>query len=236
MVSVVLPVFNERDNLVPLLNEISGVMEPSEYEVIAVDDGSTDGSLQELKRLEAQYCFLRIVTLETHAGQSAAFEAGFQMATGDLIVTMDADGQNSPGDVRSMVDMLRRDPDLEAVVGFRCRRTDSRWKRVQSAVANSVRNWLTRDNVRDTGCSLKVMRRETLEAIPRFNGMHRFYPTLIRLQGGRVVEVPVVHRRRMSGKSKYGMWDRLFVGLYDALGVRWLSRRALRYRIRKEVR
>ncbi len=235
MVSVVLPVFNERDSLAPLLSELSGVMEPGEYEVVAVDDGSTDGSLQELKRLETQYCFLRIVTLETHAGQSAAFAAGFQMASGDLMVTMDADGQNSPCDIPGMVDMLRRDPNLAAVVGFRSRRTDSRWKRVQSAVANSVRNWLTRDNVRDTGCSLKAMRRDILKTIPRFNGMHRFYPTLIRLQGGRVLEVPVVHRPRISGKTKYGMWDRLFVGLYDAMGVRWLSRRALRYRIRKEV-
>ena len=235
MISVVLPVYNERDNLEPLLAEIETTLHSMELEVIAVDDRSTDGSLEELRRLRMDHKSLRVVTLERHAGQSAAFAAGVELARGDLVVLMDADGQNDPADVPALVDVLEKDPDCAAVAGYRVSRADSRWKRIQSRVANNVRNWLTGDRVRDTGCSLKVARTAALRDLVCFDGMHRFFPTLIRQAGGKVVEAPVSHRPRLTGKSKYGMWNRGMVALRDALGVRWLRRRALEYKSREEM-
>jgi glycosyltransferase involved in cell wall biosynthesis len=235
MISVVLPVYNERDNLEPLLAEVETTLHSMELEVIAVDDRSTDGSLEELRRLRMDHKTLRVVTLERHAGQSAAFAAGVELARGDLVVLMDADGQNDPADVPALLDVLEKDPDCAAVAGYRVSRADSRWKRIQSRVANNVRNWLTGDRVRDTGCSLKVVRTATLRDLVCFDGMHRFFPTLIRQAGGKVVEAPVSHRPRLTGKSKYGMWNRGMVALRDALGVRWLRRRALEYKSREEM-
>ncbi len=234
MVSVVLPVYNERENLAPLLEEIAVALRDVSHEVVAIDDGSTDGSLDELRRLKSQHRMLRIVAFEQNAGQSAAFAAGFAAARGDVIVTMDADGQNDPSDVPPLLEALERDASLTAVVGYRARRTDSRWKIVQSRVANAARNWITGDAVRDTGCSLKAMRRAPVQRLLRFNGMHRFLPTLIRMEGGAVREVPVSHRPRRHGQSKYGMWNRAVRALRDALGVRWLRRRGLEYSIREE--
>ena len=152
-------------------------------------------------------------------------------ARGDIIVTMDADGQNDPADLPALLREVEVQPDLTAAVGYRIGRTDTRWKLLQSRIANAVRNRLTGDTVRDTGCSLKVMRRSAVMHLPRFNGMHRFLPTLIRTRGGTVVEVPVTHRPRRYGTSKYGMWNRVFRGVRDALGVRWLRRRDLLYAI-----
>ena len=230
MISVVFPVYNERDNLEPLLAEVEATLNSMELEVIAVDDLSTDGSLQELRRLRVDHEALRVVALERHAGQSAAFAAGLELARGDPVVLMDADGQNDPADVPALLEILGSDPDCAAVAGYRVARADSRWKRFQSRVANNVRNVLTGDRVRDTGCSLKVIRREALDGLVWFDGMHRFFPTLIRQAGGKVIEAPVSHRPRLAGKSKYGMWNRGIVALRDALGVRWLLRRALEYR------
>ena len=230
MISVVFPVYNERENLEPLLAEVEATLNSVEMEVIAVDDFSTDGSLQELRRLRVDHEALRVVALERHAGQSAAFAAGLELARGDPVVLMDADGQNDPADVPALLEMLGSDPDCAAVAGYRVTRADSRWKRFQSGVANNVRNVLTGDRVRDTGCSLKVIRREALDGLVWFDGMHRFFPTLIRQAGGKVIEAPVSHRPRLAGKSKYGMWNRGIVALRDALGVRWLLRRGLEYR------
>ena len=235
MISVVFPVYNERDNLAPLLAEVEATLDSIELEVIAVDDRSTDGSLQELRRLRVDHESLRVVSLERHAGQSAAFAAGVELARGDPVVLMDADGQNDPADVPALLDILANDPDCAAVAGYRVARADSSWKRVQSRVANNVRNWLTGDRVRDTGCSLKVVRRAALRGVVSFDGMHRFFPTLIRRAGGKVVEAPVSHRPRLKGKSKYGMWNRGMVALRDALGVRWLRRRALEYTSMEEI-
>lgn len=233
MVSVVLPVYNEETNVAPLVSELMAALGNTEFEIVAVDDGSTDGSLPELKRLQADHP-VRLIVMDRHAGQSAAFQAGFDAARGDVVVTMDADGQNDPADIPQLVAHLAADPRCAAVVGYRVRRADSGWKRVQSAIANAVRNWLTGDRIRDTGCSLKAMRREVVTTLPQFNGMHRFYPTLIRRQGGVVIEMPVSHRPRRSGKSKYGMANRVLVALRDAFGVRWLRRRSLRYRAIEE--
>lgn len=229
MLSVVLPIYNERENLAPLLAEVAAALGRQAYEVVAVDDSSTDGSLDELRRLRARHPALRIVRLDRRAGQSAALSAAFEAVRGDVIVTMDADGQNDPADVPRLVTVLAGDPSLAAVTGYRVRRADSGWKRLQSRVANVVRNRLTGDAVRDTGCGLRAMRRQAVGRLPRFDGMHRFLPTLIRLAGGTVQELPVAHRARRYGRSKYGMWNRAMRGLRDALGVRWLRRRELRY-------
>jgi glycosyltransferase involved in cell wall biosynthesis len=231
----VLPVYNERENLAPLLDEIATALREIPFEIVAVDDGSTDGSLEALERLVVRHPALRIVAFERNSGQSAAFSAGFDTARGDVVVTMDADGQNDPRDAITLLRALEAHASAAAVVGYRERREDSTWKLLQSRVANRARNWITGDTVRDTGCSLKVMRRDALALVPRFNGMHRFLPTLIRARGGTVLELPVSHRARRYGESKYGMWNRAARGLRDALGVRWYRRRALEYAVRKDL-
>lgn len=235
MLSVVLPVFTERDNLAPLLEELRAALGNRPHEIIAVDDASTDGSLDELSRLRGHWPTLRVIALRHRSGQSAALAAGWAAARGELVAMLDADGQNDPADLPALVSRLEADPDLAAAVGYRVRRRDSGWRRAQSRIANAVRNWITGDRVRDTGCSLKVARREVLEALPRFDGMHRFLPSLIRLQGGAVAELPVSHRPRRFGRSKYTARNRALVALRDALGVRWLRRRALRYAVRAEL-
>jgi dolichol-phosphate mannosyltransferase len=209
LVSVVLPIHNERENLAPLLAEIRRALKGIAHEIVAVDDGSTDDSLGELERLAGAGPGVRIVRLERRAGQSAAFAAGCDAARGEIIVTMDADGQHDPADVPRMLALLESSEAVSAVAGFRSPRVDSWWKRLQSSIANTLRDGLT-----------------------RFDGMHRFLPTLIRLNGGTVVQVPVAHRPRRHGQSKYGLLDRALRGLVDALGVRWLKRRALHYRVR----
>lgn len=236
MLSVVMPVFNERDNLAPLLDELGAALGGRRHEIIAVDDGSTDGSLDELARLRRGRPALRVIALRQRSGQSAALAAGWAAACGDVVVMLDADGQNDPADIPALLGQLEADPRLAAATGYRVGRRDSAWKRAQSHLANTVRNWITRDRVRDTGCSLKAARRDVLAALPRFDGMHRFLPTLIRLQGGRLAEVPVSHRPRRFGHSKYTARNRALVALRDALGVRWLRRRALQYAVREELR
>ncbi len=233
--SVVLPVFNERDNLAPLLGELRAALGTRRYEIIAVDDGSTDGSFDQLSRLRRTEPALRVIALDQRSGQSAALAAGWDVARGEVVVMLDADGQNDPADIPALLDRLDAEPRLAAAAGYRVRRHDSRWKRTQSRIANAVRNWLTRDRVKDTGCALKAVRCRVLRSLPRFDGMHRFLPTLIRLQGGEVAELPVSHRARRSGESKYTARNRLLPALRDALGVRWLRRRALRYAVRQEI-
>lgn len=235
VLSVVLPVFNERDNLAPLLDELGAALGNRRYEIIAVDDGSTDGSLDQLSRQRRDRPALRVIALQQRSGQSAALAAGWAAARGDVVVMLDADGQNDPADIPALLDCLQADPRLAAAAGYRVGRQDSPWKRAQSRIANAVRNWITRDRVRDTGCSLKAARRDVLRSLPRFDGMHRFLPTLIRLQGGAVVEVPVSHRPRRSGTSKYTARNRALAALRDALGVRWLRRRALTYAVQEEL-
>lgn len=238
-VSIVIPVYDERDNLEPLVAEIAAAMAGGgrggrRYEVVAVDDGSTDGSLDALKALKRTHPELHIVSFAANAGQTAAFAAGFRAARGAVIVTMDADGQNDPADVPALLEALERS-DASAVAGYRVRRHDSAWKRVQSRIANGVRNRLNHETIRDTGCSLKAFRAAALRELPLFTGMHRFLPTLVRMRGGTVTEVAVRHRPRRSGRTKYGMWNRVFRSLADAFAVRWMQRRQLRYRVSEEI-
>jgi len=235
-VALVIPVYNERDNLPLLIDEIARAVggEGRSYEIVAVDDGSTDGSLEVLEGLRRDHPELRIVAFAEHAGQTAALAAGFRAARGRAIVTLDADLQNDPADVPALLAELERSR-AAAVVGYRVNRHDSAWKRLQSRIANGVRNRLNHETIRDTGCSLKAFRADAVRALPLFDGMHRFLPTLIRMEGGTVVELPVRHRPRRFGRTKYGMWNRVFRSFADALAVRWMQRRALRYRIREEV-
>ncbi len=228
------PAYNERDNLAPLLAEIAAALSGRRYEVIVVDDGSTDGTLEALKTLRRQYPELRILAFERNAGQTAAFAAGFRAAAAPIVVTLDADLQNDPADIPRLVETLQHSG-VTAVAGYRANRRDTSWKRLQSRIANGVRNRLNGEVIRDTGCSLKAFRTDAVRDLPLFSGMHRFLPTLIKMQGGSVSEVPVGHRPRQHGVTKYGMWNRVWRSLVDAFAVRWMQRRALRYRVREEV-
>ena len=233
-VSLVIPVYNERENLAPLVDEIAAALAGRRYEIVTVDDGSTDGSLDMLRALKRAHPPLHIVAFATNAGQTAAFAAGFRAARGSVIVTLDADGQNDPADIPALLDELARS-DAAAVAGYRAARQDTAWKRLQSRIANGVRNRLNHETIRDTGCSLKAFRADAVRDLPLFTGMHRFLPTLVKMRGGAVAEVPVRHRPRRFGTTKYGMWNRVFRSLADALAVRWMQRRALRYRVTEDI-
>jgi dolichol-phosphate mannosyltransferase len=229
--STVVPVFNERDNLEPLVAAVMPVMEGvgGSFELLLVDDGSTDGSSELLDRIAAREPRVRVLHFERNCGQSAAFDAGFRYAAGRVIVTLDADLQSDPADIPRLLPLLSG---ADAVVGIRQRRRDTAWKRFSSRLANAVRNRLTGEDVEDTGCPLKVFRAEAIKAVHMFRGAHRFLPTLLRMEGFRVVQVPVSHKARRAGASKYGTWDRAFSGLHDTLGVRWLQDRHLDWRLR----
>jgi len=226
-ISVVLPVHNERGNLAPLAAELVAALGDRAVEFIAVDDGSTDGSSDELRRLAAADPRWRVLRARRRRGQSAALAAGWTAARAPTIVTLDADGQNDPADLPRLLAALESDPALGAVVGVRRERRDGAWKRVQAGVANRARDAITGHRVTDTGCGLKAIRRDLLLRLPRFDGMHRFLPTLLARDGALVRELPVAHRARRYGRTKYGMWNRAWRGLRDALGVRWLIRRRL---------
>jgi len=232
--SLVIPVYNERDSLPVLVGEIAAALAGRRFEIVAVDDGSVDGSLDVLKRLKLEYPELHVVALVAHAGQTAAFAAGFRAARGPVIVTLDADLQNDPADVPALVARLEISG-MTAIVGYRLNRRDTGWKRLQGRIANAVRNRINRETIRDTGCSLKAFRADAVRALPLYDGMHRFFPTLIKLYGGTVGEVPVQHRPRRFGRTKYGMWNRVLRSLADALAVRWMQRRVLRYDVREEL-
>jgi dolichol-phosphate mannosyltransferase len=226
-IAIVLPVHNERDSLGPLAAELAAVVGDRAVEFVAVDDGSTDGSREELARIAAADHRWRVLRLARRSGQSAALAAGWSAARAATIVTLDADGQNDPADLPRLLAALDEDGGLGAVVGVRVGRQDDAWKRLQAVIANRLRDAITGHRVADTGCGLKVMRRDLLLRLPRFDGMHRFLPTLIVREGARVLELPVAHRPRRHGRTKYGMWNRAWRGLRDALGVRWLLTRRL---------
>lgn len=232
--SLVVPVFNEQDNLTDLFAQISAAMARTgrPWEVLFIDDGSDDTSLAVIKDLAARNPEVRYLSFAANAGQSAAFAAGFDAARGDLVITLDADLQNDPADIPAMLD--RQAEGFDLVIGWRAKRKDSWVKRICSRIANAVRARLTRDGVQDTGCSLKIMRADMARRVPRFKGMHRFLPALLRIQGARVAEVKVNHRPRTRGVSKYGTWDRLKAGIHDLVGVRWLIARSFRAEIKDQ--
>jgi dolichol-phosphate mannosyltransferase len=228
--SLVIPLFNEAENLPVLAGEIRSALEPlgDSWESLFVDDGSTDGSLDVLRRLAAADRTIRILRHRQNAGQSAALIAGFRAARGAIVVTLDADLQNDPADIPALLARLGRSAevsDCDAVSGVRRNRQDTWVRRVSSRVANGVRNWATDEQVSDVGCSLKAYRREVLEGLPMFSGMHRFLPTLVRWNGARLAEIPVHHRPRLHGTAKYGIGNRLFRALADLMAVRWMRTR-----------
>jgi glycosyltransferase involved in cell wall biosynthesis len=234
-ISVVVPIKDERDNLVSLTDQLMKALHAREeshhapFEIIYVDDGSTDGSSQLLDRLAAEHASVIVLHFDRNYGQSSAFDAGFKRSTGALVVTMDGDLQNDPADIGTLLAYTEK---YDLVCGWRTERHDSLTRKISSRVANAVRSAVTGDHVHDTGCSLKVFRREVVDRLQLFVGMHRFFPALALMHGFTVTEVPVRHHPRMHGLSKYGVGNRLFKGLYDLLAVRWMQDRVLKYRFR----
>jgi len=217
--SIVIPFHNESACAHAVITEVLSTCTHCD-EIIAVDDGSTDGT----DRILAQIHGVTVLRLPRNLGQSAAIYAGLQAASGDAIATLDGDGQNDPADLARMTSLLA---DADLVIGYRAHRHDSWSKRIGSRIANRIRHALLHDHVRDSGCGIKVLRREVRQAFIPFNGLHRFMPALARKAGFRVIETPVNHRPRRSGTSKYTNWERALRGVYDLIGVSWYLRRAV---------
>ncbi|HZS65326.1 MAG TPA: glycosyltransferase family 2 protein [Xanthobacteraceae bacterium] len=228
-VSVVVPVRNEAGNIGPLVDEISAALDGRfSYEIVYVNDGSTDGTAAELIGLMASRPYLRQLKHAASCGQSAAVRSGGKAARGAIVVTLDGDGQNDPKFIPALVQLLADSPHLGLVAGQRVGRKASGFKKLQSRIANGVRSAILRDGTRDTGCGLKAIRRDLFLNLPYFDGLHRFLPALVKREGYGVGYVDVVDRPRGHGVSNYGMWDRLWVGILDLAGVWWLIRRRRR--------
>lgn len=226
-VSVVVPLRNEAGNIAPLIAEIAlALAEIQNFEIVCVNDGSIDGTQAELCALMADRPWLRTLAHATSCGQSAAVRTGVVRARGEIVVTLDGDGQNNPAFIPALLKTLAGGtPKLGLVAGQRVGRQASGFKRFQSRVANGVRGMVLRDGTRDTGCGLKAFRRDLFLALPYFDGLHRFLPALVRREGFDIGYVDVVDRPRGAGVSNYGMWDRLWIGILDLVGVWWLVRR-----------
>lgn len=227
-ISVVLPGFNEADNIEAMLAEVDSVLQSLNVpgEIVYVDDGSTDASRAMLEKAAAIYPHLRALYHRTNFGQSAAIHTGIQAARGRLVVTLDSDLQNDPADIPAMIDRMEKEG-ADAVCGVRQKRQDSAMKRFSSRVANAVRGAILSDGITDAGCALRVMKREALHQLPAFRALHRFLPTLMGIHGYKVIEMPINHRPREAGVSKYGVGNRLWVGLFDIIGLCWYRRRFL---------
>ncbi len=227
--SVLVPVKNEQDNIEPLIREISAVLQGKvEFEIVYVNDGSTDETQRVLEGLKQEFPMLRVIRHRAACGQSQAVTSGVRAARHEWVATLDGDGQNDPADIPALLaklDDVNLPQNLELLAGWRARRNDTFLRRLSSKVANGVRSRLLKDNTPDTGCGLKLFARETFLQLPHFDHMHRFLPALVMRGGGAVVSVPVQHRARERGTSKYGVHNRLWVGMVDLLGVAWLQRR-----------
>lgn len=237
LLSVVIAVYDERENLAPLHTALREALEPHpwSWEAIYVDDGSTDGSDSVLRELARSDDRIRVLRLDANHGQTAAWDAGFHAARGELVATLDADLQNDPADLPAMIARLSDgDAPVDVVCGVRARRRDNAWRRLQSRIGNAFRTALTGRTVQDTGCSLRVMRKSLLDRVILYAGMHRFLPTLLAWEGARIAEQEVRHHERVAGRSKYGMRNRALTGLKDLLAVRWLRSRRLHYRVEEE--
>ncbi len=227
-VSVVIPLYNEEGNIAELQQELAVALAGIDHEIILVDDCSSDATLAKIERRPE----VRVIEFAKNTGQSAAMYAGIHAARGDVIVLLDGDRQNDPADIPKLLAGIERGADL--VCGYRANRKDTTFKRLQSRIANAVRSRFTGDGVRDTGCTLKAMRRECREALVPFYGMHRFLPALIKGMGYQLAEVPTQHRPRVSGVSKYGFGNRAWKATCDMFAVKWLLSRQLQIRIRRE--
>lgn len=233
--SVIIPIKDERDNLAPLIASLLKVMDSHEqsrsrpYEILFVDDGSRDGSSDELDRLAREHTCVRVFHFDRNYGKTCALDAGFRQSSGEIIIQIDGDLQQDSEDI---LRLLPYTASHDLVCGWRQQRQDGFVKMLSSRIANPVRNFFTHDGVHDTGCPLKVFRRPVLERIRLFEGLHRFFPALALMHGFTVTEVPVRHYPRIHGVSKYGMGNRLFKSLYDLIAVRWMQNRVLLYRFR----
>jgi dolichol-phosphate mannosyltransferase len=228
-VSIVVPVRNEAGNIAPLIAEIAAALAARRFEIVYVDDGSTDATAAELSREMQQHPWLRQITHKASCGQSAAIRTGVLAARAPIVVTLDGDGQNDPAFIPALIETLEKGaPRVALVAGQRLGRKDTPFKKFQSRIANGVRAAVLRDGTRDTGCGLKAFRREVFLALPYFDGLHRFLPALVRREGCEIGYVDVVDRPRRAGVSNYGMWDRLWIGILDLAGVWWLMRRRRR--------
>ena len=225
-ISVVVPLYNEEENVPLLQAELTRALDGLDYEIVFVDDGSTDRTADRIEPGPR----IQVLRFEKNAGQSAALYAGLKNARGATAVLIDGDLQNDPADIPKLLSEIERGADL--VCGYRAQRKDTLVKRVTSRVANFIRSRFTKDGVRDTGCTLKAMRRECISALVPFKGMHRFIPALVKGAGYRLVEVPVNHRARKFGQSKYGLGNRALRATIDMFGVRWLLSRQLNYKAR----
>ncbi len=236
-ISFVIPVYNEEESLIPLYDAIKKVVNENgyNYEIVFVDDGSYDNSLNIMKSLHENDANVKVVVFQENRGQSAAFDAGFKHATGRYVVTLDADLQNDPADVPKMMEYMDR---FDVVCGFRAKRQDNFIRKISSKIGNFIRNKLTNDNIIDTGCSLKIFKKEYLDKIKMFKGMHRFLPTLLKLEGATIFQIEVSHHPRKFGESKYGLGikKRAFTALLDLFAVRWMIKRHINYKIKEIVK
>jgi glycosyltransferase involved in cell wall biosynthesis len=234
--SVVIPVYDEEENLPPLWEELRGVLDGLglAFEVVFVDDGSRDRSAEIIRGFREADRRVRLVRLKANAGETAATDAGFKAARGTWVVVMDADLQNDPRDIPALLSHLDR---WDAVTGWRVKRGegDGWLRRVSSRVANGVRNRLSDEAIQDSGCTFRAFRRESLRDLVLYRGFHRFVPTLLKMRGYRVLEVPVNHRPRRFGRSKYGVMNRAFIAFADLLVVRWMKSRVLRYEVAEDL-
>jgi dolichol-phosphate mannosyltransferase len=232
--SLVIPAYNEEQNIDVLLKRcgeaLAGVGRP--FEVIMIDDGSTDDTPRLLREGLSQYPWLRVLRMARNGGQSAAFDAGFRAARGEVIATIDADLQNEPEEIPRLIALL---DDCDMVTGWRQRRNDTTVRRLQSRIANFIRNWISQEDIHDSACSLKVYKRACLDGMQLFKGMHRFLPTLVKMRGFRVKEVPVTHCQRFAGTPKYGFRNRALRAFVDLLAVRWMKSRYIRYSVTEVV-
>jgi len=233
-ISVVVPVYNEEANLPILVPKLVEVFKNlgSVHEMIFVDDGSSDGSRRLLKEMASQVPSLRWVGLKQNRGLSTALLAGMREAQGRIIVTLDSDLQNDPEDIPRLLNYLDR---YDMATGWRQKREDPWLKRIASRIANSVRNRLSGERINDSACTLRVFKRECLQDIPIFNGMHRFMSTLVKMRGYRIVEVPVTHHPRKYGESKYNIRNRMWRSFVDLLAVRWMKGRRIQYDIEERM-
>ena len=229
-ISVIVPVFNEEESIPILQSELRAALSGLDYEIIFVDDGSIDRTAERIEPASN----VRVIRFEKNTGQSAALYGGLQAARGEIAVLIDGDLQNDPADIPKLVAEIDRGADL--VCGYRARRKDTLVKRLTSRVANAVRSRFAGDGIRDTGCTLKAMRRECASALIPFKGMHRFIPALVKGAGFTLLEIPVNHRPRQFGQSKYGLGNRALRATIDMFGVRWLLSRQLNYKIKEPER
>ena len=232
--SVVIPVYNEEENVPILISQLISVLKDvaKSYEMIFVDDGSTDQSRKVLRKMASEHPEVRVLGFKKNCGETAAGAAGLKEARGKVVITIDADLQNDPQDIPMMLEYLN---DYDMVTGWRQKREDSWTKKITSKIANRTRNWLSGEEIRDSGCTFRACKRECLQDLKLYKGMHRFIPTLVKMEGFRVIEIPISHHPRNFGVSKYTTWNRMWRAFVDLLAVKWMKSRHIHYEIEERI-